>query len=216
LVSSSLDDSFKVWDTETGQELFSSSAATGGFDTFANVAFSPDGSLLISIDFLSTEETEMKVWGVDRDWVLLNQFKGPAILIFSPDGRWLVRRGCRWNDIQLWDLAKLSAAELANLDLHKVEPLVIPEAHKAVILNFAFSPDGMRMTTSSLDGTARVWSLSPDGVDPLMTLSGHDNIVYDVAFSPDGTRVATSSPDGTVRVWDITPAGTSELFAFCA
>jgi WD40 repeat protein len=209
LVSTSLDDTLRCG-TRKQPELFSPAQQVEVL--IASVMWLlADGNLLISIDYLSSEETELKVWG---------RSIGPCSANFkscdtspSPDGGWVAARGAQLNDIQLWDLAKLSAAELANLDLHKVEPLVIPEAHKAVILNFAFSPDGMRMVSSSLDGTARVWSLSPDGVEPLMTLSGHDNIVYDVAFSPDGTRVATSSPDGTVRVWDITPAGTSELFA---
>jgi WD40 repeat protein/serine/threonine protein kinase len=217
LVSQSLDDTFIVWDTDTGEKLFTSSGMTSGFELLYSVAFSPDGRLLLSQDVYSTEAVEWKVWGVDQDWALLNQFSSTSMFVFSPDGRWLASLGGRGvSDIILWDLSKLSAADRAILDLSAVEPLRAPAAHDNVITGLDFSTDGTLLATASLDGAAKIWQISPDGLSLLMTLSGHKSEVTDVAFSPDGTRLATSSYDGSVRIWDITPNGASEWFTLAA
>ena len=217
VVSSSQDGTFIVWDTETGAELFTSSADTDTFDTMYNVAFSPDGRLLLASGFDSTDSIEWKVWGVDQDWALLNQFSGYSILVFSPDGKWLVGPGGELlTDINLWDLSKLPAENLAALDLSAAEPIQVPAAHDNVIFSFAFSPDGTLLATADGDSTAKIWQISPDGLELLMTLSGHTKAVFDVAFSPDGSRLATASHDGSVRIWDITPNGASEWFALAA
>jgi WD40 repeat protein len=217
LVSHSLDDSFIVWETETGEKLFTSSARTGGYETLYSVAFSPDGRLLVSQDVYSTDKVDWKVWGVNQDWALLNQFPGDPIFVFSPDGRWLAApEGRGLSDIILWDLSKLSGADRAILDLSAVKPIRALAAHDNVIIGFAFSPDGTLLATAGLDGTAKVWQISPDGLSPLMTLYGHKSEVNDVAFSSDGTRLATASNDGSVRIWDITPNGASEWFTLAA
>jgi hypothetical protein len=64
----------------------------------------------------------------------------------------------------------------------------------------AYSPDGTRIATGSLDKTAKVWDAA--GGQLLLTLHGHTDAVVDVAFSPDGRRLATASWDKTARVWD--------------
>jgi WD40 repeat protein len=92
--------------------------------------------------------------------------------------------------------------------------------HGGPVEDIAFSPDGMRLATASLDGTAKVWDVSSvrvlsgaEGLEPeretaaadsgqeVLSLTGHTDMVTDVAFSPDGTRLATASCDGTVQVY---------------
>jgi WD40 repeat protein len=65
-------------------------------------------------------------------------------------------------------------------------------------MGVAFSPDGKRLATASLDKTAKVWDVS-SGQESL-TLTGHTDGLRGVSFSPDGKRLATASADGTVRV----------------
>jgi hypothetical protein len=64
----------------------------------------------------------------------------------------------------------------------------------------AFSPDGRRIASGSLDRTANVWDAATG--NRLLTLEGHTDAVWSVAFSPDGQRIVTGSEDRTARVWD--------------
>ena len=68
----------------------------------------------------------------------------------------------------------------------------------------AFSPDGKRLASTSMDRTVKVWAAN-SGQDAL-TFEGHTNGCCDVAFSPDGKWLASSSWDETVKyavkIWD--------------
>src|SRR5262245_41982111 len=74
----------------------------------------------------------------------------------------------------------------------------------------AFSPDGQRIVTTSLDDTARVWPAG--GSSTPVVLAGHGGGVYFAAWSPDGTRIVTASENGTAQVWNAdTGASTRQL-----
>jgi len=72
--------------------------------------------------------------------------------------------------------------------------------HGNGVLFAAFSPDGTRVVTASIDKSARIWDVRT-GL-PLAVLSGHGDRVECAAYSPDGTRIVTSSDDKTARIWD--------------
>ena len=79
--------------------------------------------------------------------------------------------------------------------------------HRERVMAFAFSPDGKRVVTGSLDYTAMIWDVeSGDVVD---TLSGYCG-VYSVAFSPDGKYVATGHFDGIFMIWNLKGHFTSD------
>ncbi len=78
--------------------------------------------------------------------------------------------------------------------LHKLS------GHSHAVMHAAFSADGRRLATASLDKTAKVWDVATG--EELLTLSGHDDRVIGVAFSPDGKLLATASWDNTAKVWD--------------
>ena len=56
----------------------------------------------------------------------------------------------------------------------------------------AFSPNGHRLVTGSLDGTVRLWDV--DTGQPVgAPLTGHRAPVWSVAFSADGRHLASTS-----------------------
>jgi WD40 repeat protein len=73
--------------------------------------------------------------------------------------------------------------------------------HDGWVANAAFSPDGQRVVTASLDKTARLWDAAT-GQPIGEPLRGHEDGVQGVAFSPDGKRIVTASDDKTARIWD--------------
>ena len=76
--------------------------------------------------------------------------------------------------------------------------------HHDQVWSAEFSPDGKRIVTASLDGTARVWDAATGW--PLTERLRHRGKVFTAQFSPDGERVLTASSDGTGRVWDVPTA----------
>jgi WD40 repeat protein len=90
-------------------------------------------------------------------------------------------------------------AEAAQLRQLEVKLLATLQGHTKIVFKAEFSPDGARIVTVSLDGTARIWGAT-DG-RCLFTFS-HNWPVYGAAFSSDGQRIVTASGDQTARVWD--------------
>ena len=63
-----------------------------------------------------------------------------------------------------------------------------------------FSADGTHVTTSSDDGTARVWNSQTGWEEVILP---HTTAVLSAQFADDSRRVLTASAGGDVRMWSI-------------
>jgi WD40 repeat protein len=79
--------------------------------------------------------------------------------------------------------------------------LIVLASHEGTVSGAAFSPDGKRIVTASLDTTARLWD-GATGKPIGEPLKGHAGPVWSAVFSPDGKRIVTASDDKTARLWD--------------
>jgi WD40 repeat protein len=68
------------------------------------------------------------------------------------------------------------------------------------VRSVAFSSDGKRLASASMDGTVKLWDTATG--HETRTLAGHTGGVFTVVFSADGKRLASASLDQTVKVWD--------------
>lgn len=72
--------------------------------------------------------------------------------------------------------------------------------HDQSVTSTAFSPDGQRLVSGSIDMTVRLWDVLTGG--EFLLSCGHDDAVTSVVFSPDGRRIVTGSNDRTLQVLD--------------
>lgn len=72
--------------------------------------------------------------------------------------------------------------------------------HTVWIVTIAFSLDGLKLASASIDGTVRLWDVATGTLQ--QTLKDYADSVSAVVFSPDGSKLALAS-NGTVQLWDL-------------
>ncbi|CAG7854448.1 COMPASS-like H3K4 histone methylase component WDR5B {ECO:0000303/PubMed:19567704} Short=AtWDR5B {ECO:0000303/PubMed:19567704} [Serendipita indica DSM 11827] len=163
-------------------------ALRGHTEVVETVAFSPDGSRIVSGSWDQT----IRLWDAETSQSLgepLRGHTGPVTAVaFSPDGSRVVS-GSDDQTIRLWD---------AETGQSSGEPL---RGHTGAVTALAFSPDGLRIVSGSWDDTIRLWD-AETGQSLGEPLRGHPGEVSAVAFSPDGSRIVSGAWDNTIRLWN--------------
>src|SRR5712692_5360326 len=157
LACGSGDNTVKLWDLLTGQEL---RTLTGHSSTVYSLVISPDGQLLASGSYDST----IKVWDLRTGQelrTLIGHSNYVYSLAISPDGQLLASGGTD-KTIKLWSL--FSVQELRTLK------------HSSPVISLAISPDGQLLASGSDDKTIKLWNLRTG--QELRTLTGHSGPVY--------------------------------------
>ena len=183
LASGSSDDTIKLWDVATGEEI---RTLTGHTNIVYSVSFSPDGNTLASGSWDDT----IKLWNVDTGKeirTLTGHTDDVYSVSFSPDGT-LLASGSSDDTIKLWDVA--TGEEIRTLT-----------GHTNIVYSVSFSPDGNTLASGSWDYTIKLWDV--DTGEEIRTLTGHTNIVWSVSFSPNHTMLASGSWDYTIKLWGI-------------
>ena len=184
----SQDTTVRIWDLATGE----TKRLEGHAQEVSCVAWSPDGSLLVSCGW----DGSIRAWDPDSGLPLPPFEASPKQRVifraaFSPDGRLLGAAGVD-------DPLPTARATLFDVRTRRVKRELA--GHSLAVYGIRFSPDGQYVATASLDGTVKIWPVDP--LPSFVTLEGHGQTVWTAAFSPDGQRVATGSLDQTARIWD--------------
>jgi WD40 repeat protein len=190
IVSSSEDETIRLWDAKTGQPL---GMPLHGHETgVATVSFSADGSRLVSGGY----HPSLRLWDA-RSGHPIRAIEGEDIrsAAFSPDGtrivsggrQVLVGSGDKNDYLRLWDVAS-------------GEPIgEWLKGHMGAVNSVAWSLDGSRIASASVDSTIRLWD--PSNATSIGVLAGHFGPVNAVAFSADNRRLVSGGEDHTIRVW---------------
>jgi eukaryotic-like serine/threonine-protein kinase len=73
--------------------------------------------------------------------------------------------------------------------------------HSAAVLYIAWSPDGKKIASASVDKTVHIWNAASK--TPTLIYRNHTKPVSTVAWSPDGSRIVSGSWDTTVQIWNV-------------
>ncbi len=182
-----------VWDTETDETTTVDAHAA---DTI-NVAFSPDGSTLLSTAPLANEA---KLWRFDDGRLSESETIGDMPFArggaFSPDGRFVAFGIGQGGDVVVVDLEAEPDAE------DRLRVLAVDDGTLDATWEVAFHPTEPLLASVGADGLVHFWDLETfeETGEPLV---GHRDAVGDVAFLGDGQRLMTVSEDTTVRLWDL-------------
>jgi len=225
LASGSFDDTIKLWNLETRQEI---ATLTGHSDWVLSVTISPDDQTLVS----GSADGTIKLWNLEtrQEIVTLTGHSGNVLSVaFSPNGKTLAS-GSADDTIKLWNLetrqeivtlpghsnsvdsvaispdgktlASGSADDTIKLwNLETGQEIATLTGHSDWVLSVAFSPDSKILASGSLDDTIKLWNLETR--QEIATLTGHSGNVLSVAFSPDGKILASGSVDGTIKLWRV-------------
>ncbi len=163
--------------TELDQQSFDAGAPVDA------VAFSPDGMVLASGDWLGRVVLRDPVTGADKFAAKQSQYV--HAVAYSPDGKTLAT-GASDGQVRLLDSTTGD------------EQAVLPISKEA-ILCVTFSPDGKQLAAAGYDNSIYLCDLATRRV--VQKLQGHGWWVWSVAFSPSGDELVSASQEGKAIVW---------------
>jgi WD40 repeat protein len=178
----------KVWEIPDGKEKRTFRGGRGMW-------FSPDAKLMAILDDKNRTAEVLDTTTGQVRFKLEQMPVNYAKVTFSPKNQILAVAGEN-------DDAKTLSVSLRDLATGK--QLCSFGKWETQVSGLAFSPDGKRLVSTSLDGSVQVWDVNT-GVELMKLISPEERsggAVNDAAFSADGRFVAAACQNG-VQVWEV-------------
>jgi len=185
LITDGDDAAMRIWEVPTGNLLQEYTDFSG---VVSGATFSPDGKMFAFSDGTT------HIWQFSSDVVDSIAISNQELITipnaipdsFSPDGSQIA--GIVGNDIKIWDAT--TGSELLTLT-----------GHTQWVIGLSFSPDGKSLTSTSLDGTVKIWSIAPGNEEITVSVPG-GGFGTRVVYNPNEQEFLTNGSDGTATVWN--------------
>jgi WD40 repeat protein/tRNA A-37 threonylcarbamoyl transferase component Bud32 len=194
----------RLWDPFTGRKR----KAFNVGHWLRCLALTPDGAILATGEWRiaksrspRTEVGPIRLWDVPtgRCRATLQEHNGGVgALAFTTDGTLLA---AAIEGKPAVGKPGFPSPEIILVDVGSGQPRSTLRGHSAPIHALAFSPDGKRLASGSMDATVKLWDVTAG--KEMASLPGHSDIVQSVAFSADGKTLASPSSDGSVKLWTV-------------
>ncbi len=201
LMTTSDDQTTKVWELESGR-MVQSIRSSAGMPSFLSVLPSHEGGE--SGGAGGTQATTPRSPGR----AVVGYRSGVIEVRLIPNGELLkslpAHEGAIYTIARDADNARVATAGSDGVvriwNANSFELLQALEAHVGQIHTVAFSPDGTQLCSGGDDEAVIVWDLNT--FRPHRRLTAHNDRVYAAAFSPDGRHVVYGGRDQTHHVFD--------------
>ena len=206
-----------LWDVKTSKK--STVHNTEHRDWFPTLAFSPDGTKLVSLGVDGTpifgagtsfrqpvapyrakhfiRLTDVKT---GRELATLQYRMGANKLTFSPDGKTVAFTGL--GEIRLWNTERGDEVAIPLADLTNLGPGIIRNV--PTVWSLAFSPDSRRLVSGTSKGEIQMWDVATGAA--LVAFAKSEALrARSLAFSPDGALLAAGTHD-YIHLWEVDTA----------
>ncbi len=204
LVSSSDDETIKIWDTKTHKRINKidnyPDLMEGHTGWVRSVCFSPDDKFIAS----GSDDCTVKIWEVDKlgnkQQGLLKTLKLHKSLVnsvhFNQNGE-LLASASNDKTVLIWRCST-DGYKYDDKPAHTLN-------HDDYVMSVRFHPTNpMQLVTGCKDGQIFVWDLNESLEPPLCKQQAcHGKGVWSVVFSPDGKLLASCGDDETIKIWNI-------------
>ena len=190
------DGTVRIWDARSGELRATYAVATTRISSVAahpngqTIAVATDLGMIHFIDRATGQSS--RTLAAHPTWI--------QSMEYTPDGSTLLTVGRQDHTVKLWRGAS-------------PQPALVLTGHTGNVERATLSPDGDRIATASVDGTARLWDARTGEL--LRVLHGP---VTTAAFSVTGDELLTTGPRGYVVLWKVglDPRSPAEIAAYVA
>ncbi len=203
------DKKIQLWDRATQKLVHTLSGHTG---PILNLAFSPNGTLLVSTGGTEYDKEEKdgvvyaypledgqvdqtaRVWHIESgtEIATLTHLARVETIVFSPDSTYLATASGKnvhpWDTVHLWDTKTWQ--KIVTLKTVRVESL-------------AFSAEGSLLAVGGTGRKPKIQIWNVETAQKVVEFSGHKSDVESLAFSPDSTLLASGGFDGVIYLWNV-------------
>ncbi|MCX7418896.1 MAG: protein kinase [Planctomycetia bacterium] len=223
VLSSSRDQTARVWDSLTGERVGSASGKSIEFDDnvflegheydLLTMKFFPDGNTLLTSGFDGT----MRIWdsrvgpSAGRELAMLPETGMYGVVDISRDGQWILTAGRstadnklvagakkpNWHTAQLWNTAGVLVSRRPRPEI------ILDGQHHYRVTSVAISPNNKRLLSADREGYLVVWDAETGKVIGRQR-NMHVGEIVKMEFLGDGSRMLSAGVDRRVVLWNVT------------